>query len=175
MKITQGKKEAVGVNTMNCWLPSYFNPSCLWKSNSRRAAAQRTLHPLGSQHPAYPRCSHVWEWPSIPHRLTVGCSFQHSFVTNIFITHKFGISILIASMAGRLSCGMKDFISIPISSGTRGKMVGLGFPGRDQPCWHWDSRVLRHFTSLCQAEPRSPWHSLPSSSSIVKLLHATSS
>lgn len=149
MKITQGKKEAVGVNAVNCCLPSYFNSSCLWKSNSRRAAEQRTLRPVGSQHPSCLRCSCVWEWLPISHSLTAGCSFRHSFVMNILITHKFGISILLASMAGRLSCGMGNFISISISSGTEGKMVGLGFPGRDQPCWHWDSRVLHHLISPC--------------------------
>lgn len=31
MKITQGKKEALGANAVNCCLPACFNPSRLWK------------------------------------------------------------------------------------------------------------------------------------------------
>ena len=36
-KITPGQKEAVGANAVNCCLPAYFNPFCLWKSNSNAA------------------------------------------------------------------------------------------------------------------------------------------
>lgn len=131
MKISQGKKEALGANAVNCCLPACFNPSCLWKSNSsRRAAAQKPLCPLGAPQPAHRRGSCGWRGLPVPRSLTADCGFRHHFITNILITHKVGVSILLAaSVAGRFSCGMQDRASAPFSAGMGGKRVGLGLPG----------------------------------------------
>lgn len=146
MKMTQGKTGALGRNAVNCCLPVCFNPSCPWKSNSRRAAAQRSPGPLGALQTACPGLPHPWQPDS-----------SSSYVMNILITHKPGLSVRLGSMARMLSSGMWVLISASLSAGMEGRRVGFGIPG-ERPALlaqgHW-SFVVLHPTPQGR-EPQPP-------------------
>lgn len=83
----------------------------------QKGCSSETPRPLGAQHPTCRRGSRGWR------RL-----LSLDFIMNVPITHRRGISILLTSVAGRLSCGVQHRVSTPLSVGTGGKRVGFGLP-----------------------------------------------
>lgn len=120
MKITQGKKEALGANAANCCLPACFNPSRLWKSNGRRAAAQKPHVP--------------WE-PSTPRVGGGPAAGGGSCPSTSLRTSPLRTNVAFPSSSppwqGGFLVGCNIASRLPSRWGREGRGWDLGFPGRD--------------------------------------------
>lgn len=145
------------------WTAACFSPSCLWKSNSRRAAAQKPLGPPGPQQRARRGALRRPPRPSQP-----GSGSRRRLISGTLITHKLGVSIP-PSLRGRKAffAGCGTWSALPSRQEQEGGRWDLGSPG--------GSGVPPHRTPLRRAQPSRPQRRLPARPGTVKLLHAKSS
>lgn len=154
-ELAQGKIGALARNAVDCCLPTCFGPSCPWKSNSSRAAAQKSSGPLGALQ-----------------SVSQGSHLSHSSSSTAML----GISSLHtnqafpSSMAWVLSCGIWVLISASLSAEMEGKGVGFVILGRETSPASTDQNFVVLHPSPLGREPQPP-----ASSRTVKLLQGKSS